>query len=60
MTQGKKIKLRSSTVVITMAFRTPLCKSRKGGYKDMKSDELLTAVYRVSFNISTSRDTLVN
>lgn len=28
-------------VVVTMAFRTPLCKARKGGFRDMRSDELL-------------------
>jgi acetyl-CoA acyltransferase 1 len=49
-------------VVITMAVRSPLCKARKGGYKDMRcvghplrfptldlahsSDELLTAFFK--------------
>jgi hypothetical protein len=34
-------------VVVTMAIRTPLCKSRKGGFKDTRSDELLTETFRV-------------
>ncbi|KZS95751.1 thiolase [Sistotremastrum niveocremeum HHB9708] len=33
-------------VVITMAIRTPMCKAKKGGLKDMRSDELLTAMFR--------------
>ena len=31
-------------VVITCAFRTPMCKARKGGLKDMRLDELMTEV----------------
>ena len=34
-------------VVITMAIRTPLCKAKKGGLKDTKSDELLLEIYKV-------------
>lgn len=34
-------------VVITLALRTPMCKARKGGYKDMHQDELLTAFFKV-------------
>ncbi|KAA1471710.1 thiolase [Dentipellis sp. KUC8613] len=33
-------------VVITMAIRSPLCKARKGGFKDMRSDELLTEMFK--------------
>ena len=29
-----------------MALRSPLCKARKGGYRDMQDDELLTAFLR--------------
>lgn len=31
-----------------MAMRTPLCKARKGGYKDMKSDELLYETFKAA------------
>ncbi|KAL5495016.1 hypothetical protein ACEPAI_478 [Sanghuangporus weigelae] len=33
-------------VVITLAVRSPLCKARKGGFKDTRYDELLTAMYK--------------
>ncbi|KAI0048327.1 thiolase [Auriscalpium vulgare] len=33
-------------VVITMAIRSPLCKARKGGFKDTRSDELLAEMFR--------------
>jgi len=33
-------------VVITMAIRSPLCKAKKGGFKDMRSDELLTEMFK--------------
>ncbi|KAI0320453.1 3-ketoacyl-CoA thiolase [Amylostereum chailletii] len=39
-------------VVITTAIRSPLCKARKGGFKDMKSDELLTEMFRQFLNHS--------
>ncbi|THH10155.1 hypothetical protein EW145_g1517 [Phellinidium pouzarii] len=32
-------------VVITLAVRSPLCKARKGGFKDTGSDELLAAMF---------------
>ncbi|EON67617.1 hypothetical protein W97_06760 [Coniosporium apollinis CBS 100218] len=35
-------------VVVTMAFRTPLCKARKGGFKAMGSDELLLATFKAA------------
>jgi acetyl-CoA acyltransferase 1 len=31
-----------------MAFRTPMCRSFKGGYKDVKSPDLLTAVMKAA------------
>jgi len=34
-------------VVVTMAIRSPLCKAKKGGFRDMRSDELLTEMFRV-------------
>ncbi|KAG8805058.1 hypothetical protein FRC17_005751 [Serendipita sp. 399] len=33
-------------VVITMAIRSPLCKAKKGGFKDTRSDELLTSMFK--------------
>ncbi|KAH9969095.1 thiolase [Russula dissimulans] len=39
-------------VVITMAIRSPLCKAKKGGFKDMRSDELLTEMFRQAINQS--------
>jgi len=33
-------------VVITMAIRSPLCKAKKGRFRDMRSDELLTEMFR--------------
>ncbi|TFY82799.1 hypothetical protein EWM64_g1213 [Hericium alpestre] len=33
-------------VVITMAVRSPLCKAKKGGFKDMRSDELLMEMFK--------------
>lgn len=35
-------------VVVTAAFRTPLCKARKGGYKDTSSDELLLELFKAA------------
>ncbi|KAJ3556443.1 hypothetical protein NM688_g2031 [Phlebia brevispora] len=35
-------------VVITMAIRSPLCKARKGGFKDTKSEELLLEMFKQS------------
>ncbi|EJD03714.1 thiolase [Fomitiporia mediterranea MF3/22] len=35
-------------VVITLAVRSPMCKARKGGFKDTRSDELLTALYKAA------------
>ncbi|EIN14047.1 thiolase [Punctularia strigosozonata HHB-11173 SS5] len=33
-------------VVVTMAIRSPLCKSKKGGFKDTRSDELLIEMFK--------------
>ncbi|KIY70157.1 thiolase [Cylindrobasidium torrendii FP15055 ss-10] len=33
-------------VVITLALRSPLCKARKGGFKDAKTDELMLEMYK--------------
>lgn len=35
-------------VVITLAVRSPLCKARKGGFKDTRSDELLAEMFRAA------------
>lgn len=40
--------ISSCTVVITAAFRTPLCKSRKGQFKDTGSDELLISLFKAA------------
>ena len=39
---------RPEDVVVTMAIRTPLTKARKGGLKDMRLDELMTATFRAA------------
>lgn len=39
-------------VVITLAVRSPFCKARKGGFKDTRSDELLTAMFRAAIQTS--------
>ncbi|KIL71775.1 hypothetical protein M378DRAFT_64647 [Amanita muscaria Koide BX008] len=33
-------------VVITMAIRSPLCKAKKGGFKDARTDELMLEMYK--------------
>ena len=35
-------------VVITTALRTPLCKARKGSFKDTSSDELLISLFKAA------------
>ncbi|KAH9809692.1 Thiolase, N-terminal domain-containing protein [Melampsora americana] len=37
-------------IVITMALRTPMCKAKKGGFKDMTSDELLLSTLRATID----------
>ncbi|KAF9270055.1 thiolase [Marasmius fiardii PR-910] len=39
-------------VVITMAIRSPLCKARKGGFKDARTDELLLEMFKHSISNS--------
>lgn len=33
-------------VVITLAVRTPMCRAKKGGFKDTSSDELLLGLFK--------------
>ncbi|KAG6840348.1 hypothetical protein C0991_007275 [Blastosporella zonata] len=35
-------------VVITMAIRSPLCKAKKGGFRDARTDELMLEIYKRS------------
>lgn len=37
-------------IVITMAIRSPLCKAKKGGLKDTRTDELMLEMYKQSIN----------
>ncbi|KAL5519206.1 hypothetical protein ACEPAH_889 [Sanghuangporus vaninii] len=46
-------------VVIILAVRSPLCKARKGGFKDTRSDELLTAMYKAVIERSGIDPTLI-
>jgi len=51
-------------VVITLSIRSPLCKARKGGFKDMRTDELVTEMIkqtlsRVEFDPSLFGDICV-
>ncbi|KIJ46425.1 hypothetical protein M422DRAFT_29275 [Sphaerobolus stellatus SS14] len=39
-------------VVITLAVRSPLTKARKGGFKDTRSDELLTSMFKAAITKS--------
>lgn len=38
----------NDAVVVTCAKRIPMCKARKGGYKDVSSDELLIATMKAA------------
>lgn len=38
----------SNDVVVTLALRSPLCKARKGGFKDTRSDELITEMIKIA------------
>ncbi|KAL0578608.1 hypothetical protein V5O48_003399 [Marasmius crinis-equi] len=42
-------------VVVTMAIRSPLCKARRGGFKDARTDELLLEMFKASHSISHSK-----
>ncbi|KAI1789798.1 3-ketoacyl-CoA thiolase [Ganoderma leucocontextum] len=46
--KGRDALLRNSPddVVITLAIRSPLCKAKKGGLKDTKSDEILYEIFK--------------
>ncbi|KLO20766.1 thiolase [Schizopora paradoxa] len=46
-------------VVITLAVRSPMCKSKKGGFKDMKSDELLLEMFRTAIGASGINPALI-
>ncbi|KZT30715.1 thiolase [Neolentinus lepideus HHB14362 ss-1] len=46
-------------VVVTMAIRSPLCKARKGGFKDVRSDELLTEMFRKAIEHSAFDPSLI-
>ncbi|THH33427.1 hypothetical protein EUX98_g733 [Antrodiella citrinella] len=39
-------------VVITMAIRSPLCKAKKGGFKDTRTDELMTEMFKKAISYS--------
>lgn len=38
---------KSDDIVITMAIRSPLCKAKKGGFKDARTDELMLEIFKV-------------
>ncbi|KAF4605055.1 hypothetical protein EYR40_003838 [Pleurotus pulmonarius] len=46
-------------VVITMAIRSPLCKAKKGGFKDAKTDELMLEMFRQSIAHSNIDPSLI-
>ncbi|KAF9527789.1 Thiolase, N-terminal domain-containing protein [Crepidotus variabilis] len=37
---------RADDVVITLAIRSPLCKAKKGGFKDARTDELMLEMFK--------------
>ncbi|KAF9479717.1 thiolase [Pholiota conissans] len=39
-------------VVITLAIRSPLCKAKKGGFKDARTDELMHEMFRHVISLS--------
>ncbi|KAE9408268.1 thiolase [Gymnopus androsaceus JB14] len=47
-------------VVITMAIRSPLCKARKGGFKDARTDELMLEMFKRTIEMSKIDPSLVN
>ncbi|KAI0673345.1 3-ketoacyl-CoA thiolase [Trametes maxima] len=59
--KGRAALLRNSPddVVITMAFRSPLCKAKKGGFKDTKSDEMLYETFKQAIARSTIDPSLI-
>ncbi|KAG5647580.1 hypothetical protein DXG03_008933 [Asterophora parasitica] len=46
-------------VVITMAIRSPLCKAKKGGFRDARTDELMLEMYKQSIAHSNIDPSLV-
>jgi len=44
--------LSPNDVVITMAIRSPLCKAKKGGFKDTRTDELMLEMFKQSISHS--------
>ncbi|MBW0562362.1 hypothetical protein O181_102077, partial [Austropuccinia psidii MF-1] len=40
----------SDDVIIAMALRTPLCKAKRGGFKDMRTDELFLATMKAAYS----------
>jgi acetyl-CoA acyltransferase 1 len=46
-------------VVITMSIRSPLCKAKKGGFKDTKTDELMLEIFKQSIAHSRINPALV-
>ncbi|KAJ3003593.1 hypothetical protein NUW54_g5214 [Trametes sanguinea] len=60
-TKGRAALLRNSPddVVITMAIRSPLCKAKKGAFKDTKSDEMLYEIFKQAVARSTIDPALI-
>ncbi|KAF8078780.1 Thiolase, N-terminal domain-containing protein [Lyophyllum atratum] len=61
LTQGRTTLERKSPddVVITMAIRSPLCKAKKGGFKDARTDELMLEIFKQSIARSDMNPSLV-
>ncbi|OJT02742.1 3-ketoacyl-CoA thiolase B, peroxisomal [Trametes pubescens] len=61
-TKGRAALLQNSPndVVITMAIRSPMCKAKKGGFKDTKSDELLYEMFKQAVARSTIDPSLID
>ncbi|KAF5385287.1 hypothetical protein D9615_001383 [Tricholomella constricta] len=59
--QGRAALERKSPddVVITMAIRSPLCKAKKGGFRDARTDELMLEMYKQSIAHSNIDPSLV-
>lgn len=46
-------------VVITLAVRSPLCKARKGAFKDTRRDELMTEMFKKAVELSKFNPALI-
>ncbi|KAI0830524.1 3-ketoacyl-CoA thiolase [Trametes gibbosa] len=59
--KGRAALLRNSPddVVITMSIRSPMCKAKKGAFKDTKSDELLYEMFKQAIARSTIDPALI-